>query len=220
MFYIRELSGLISPYVPGTGFNRPTVRSVDAVSPAMGANPSYIDSHQSVGPLREENTPGSYNRPALAAYERVAHPDTPRQRVIYAAELMTKELLTIEDNASLGEGYRLFTEHRFRHLPVVNSENALVGILSDRDLLQHAANLAGSTSRLDGWAEERVHRVMSNPVLVATSDTEVREVARVMCEEHIGCMPIVDDKSTLAGIVTRTDILKTLLMQAPLELWR
>jgi acetoin utilization protein AcuB len=56
-------------------------------------------------------------------------------------------------------------------------------------------------------------------VLTAHPDTSIRDIARVFFEERIGAVPIVDRGETLVGIVTRSDILRTILNSAPLELW-
>ena len=49
-------------------------------------------------------------------------------------------------------------------------------------------------------------------------ETEIRLIADVLIKERIGAMPIVDEKEKLVGIVTRSDILRT-VVKAPLELW-
>jgi acetoin utilization protein AcuB len=59
---------------------------------------------------------------------------------------------------------------------------------------------------------------MTSQVLTAHPDTSIRDIARVFFEERIGAVPIVDRGETLVGIVTRSNILRTILNSAPLEL--
>jgi len=56
-------------------------------------------------------------------------------------------------------------------------------------------------------------------VLTATPETQIREIARVLIEQRKGVMPIVDANAHMVGIITRSDILRTIVNQAPLELW-
>jgi CBS domain-containing protein len=139
------------------------------------------------------------------------NPDMPRRRVLFVNQLMSRNVVTIAAEATLLEASKIFADRRFRHIPVVDAAGALLGILSDRDLLRYAVN--------DNWRDQPVSAIMTSPVLLASSDTEMREVARIMFEERVGCMPIIEADNSLVGIITRSDVLRTLLVQAPLELW-
>jgi acetoin utilization protein AcuB len=204
MFYLREISGRIEPYKTGAIRLR---RIANAASPAtsIGNQPPCLMSSSDAKPTGVAAS-------AMAAYERVLNPDTPRRRVIFAAELMSTQVVTLQDDAPLSSAAEIFSQRRFRHIPVLNSESQLAGILSDRDVLRNSSR--------KGWESESVSSFMSKLVIVASKDTEIREIARVMFEERIGCMPITDDPGNLIGIVTRSDILRTLVVQAPLALWR
>lgn len=223
MFYIRELAGLVAPYTPGAIRDRR--RNVDSVSAVSGVtarsdSPSSTDLHEEmVAQVGGRHSSGA-SANAFSAYERALHPETPRRRVIYVHEMMSRDLLTIADGAPLKEAFELFSTRHFRHIPVVDASNALVGVLSERDLLRRAAKMTRENVAHSQWENEPVSSVMHYPVLVATADTEMREIARVMFEERIGCMPIIDESQVLVGIVTRSDVLRTLLVHAPLELWR
>ncbi len=122
---------------------------------------------------------------------------------------MSAPVITLASEASLRTAVALFREHRFRHVPVCEPSGMLVGILSDRDLLRDGV-LADSAL---------IAEVMTTPVLTAHPETVVREIARVMFEEHLGAIPIVDVAGALVGIITRSDILRALINRAPLELW-
>jgi acetoin utilization protein AcuB len=95
---------------------------------------------------------------------------------------------------------------RFRHVPVVGPDGQLVGILSDRDLLP-APNGGLAVSEL-----------MSSPVWTAAPESPLREVASLMFDRRVGALPILDE-GALVGILTRSDILRSLLVEPPLDLW-
>jgi CBS domain-containing protein len=59
---------------------------------------------------------------------------------------------------------------------------------------------------------------MHAPVLTATPSTAVNQVARIMFEERVGAMPIADEAGNLVGMITRNDILRTLVSKDRLHL--
>jgi CBS-domain-containing membrane protein len=60
---------------------------------------------------------------------------------------------------------------------------------------------------------------MTTRVLTASPNTEIRQIAQVLFDEHIGTMPIIDEREHLIGLITRSDILQALIKPAPLDLW-
>ncbi len=95
---------------------------------------------------------------------------------------------------------------------IVDAAGQLVGILSERDTLRHAAERREG----DGGG---VARLMADRVVTATPGTRIREVARVMYEQRLGALPVVTEDAMVRGIITRGDILRMLIHNAPLELW-
>jgi acetoin utilization protein AcuB len=127
---------------------------------------------------------------------------------------MTKTVTSAPPTAGISEVAGLFSEHRYRHLPIVSTEGAIVGLLSDRDVLKYQA-IRERRER----DEALVSSIMVSEVLVATPDTLIRDVARTMFQERIGCLPIVDERNSLVGIVTRSDIMRALIAHGPMRLW-
>ncbi len=105
---------------------------------------------------------------------------------------MSSPSVSLPSDASLTETQHLFQERRFRHVPVINDQGQVMGIVSDRDIWRRAADpaLSQASSSVDP-ALTTIVQCMSHPVLVADPDTEIRGIARVMLEEHVGAMPIV-----------------------------
>jgi acetoin utilization protein AcuB len=136
----------------------------------------------------------------------------PQPKQLYLAEqIMSTPVKTLPEELSFSEAWQHFLKERFRHFPVINKQGGLVGILSDRDMLTHAAT--GKPTKV------KISQLMKNPVLTASGHTAIREVCQVMFSQHIGALPIIDDKGELIGMITRSDILRSMIEHGPVELW-
>ena len=123
-----------------------------------------------------------------------------------AAESMTRKVFVVPPDFPLSAAWGLMSRERFRHLPVV-SGRALVGILSDRDILVRATLEGGTISVPDTPAAEA-----ATPwPFVCEPDTDVRDLVRLMIEKKIDAVPVMDGANQLAGLVTSTDLLLLLL---------
>ncbi len=91
-------------------------------------------------------------------------------------------------------------------------------MLSYRDLLRHIPELitAGETRQA---SQKHVAEIMTPRVISATPTTEIREIARVMLEERIHAVPILDQDRRLVGILSAQDLLRGIANHGPLELW-
>lgn len=151
-------------------------------------------------------------RRALTAYEGSEEPPA-RQRLRIAAELMTSPARTLASTDTVAQAWQLLLNGRFHHVPVTAAGGLLAGIVSDRDLLRAAAHEQGA---VDQWL---LADVMQRRVIVAAPETPLRSLAEVMVARRIGAVPIVDPGSHPVGIVSRADLLRALVGQAPLDIW-
>jgi acetoin utilization protein AcuB len=151
-------------------------------------------------------------------YDKIDSPRPRREPALRAEQIMSSPIVSIRPDQTMGEAWRIITNKRYRHLPVATQEGKLVGIVSDRNFIASTSErlLGSSKSPL---ANKRVSEVMATSVLSARPNTPIRDIARVMFEERIGAMPIVDENEILIGLLTRSDILRVVVNRAPLELW-
>lgn len=120
------------------------------------------------------------------------------------ASFMTRAPITIDASAPLREALETMDEHRLRHLPVM-SGGRVVGVVSDRDLLEATGGVAPADSaRLDGT---RVEEVMHLPPVVAEPEDSVVTISVEVVLRGIGCLPVVEG-GALVGIVTEFDLLR------------
>jgi CBS domain-containing membrane protein len=140
---------------------------------------------------------------------RIKGKGTIMDRDVTVNELMTTEVLTLASHHPLTLADEVMSFERIRHLPVLE-EGQVVGVVSQRDLFRAA--LAAAL----GY-QQRAHRmlrrtititeVMSAPAITVPPETMVKDAARMMIEQKIGCLPVVKG-NTLVGIITETDILR------------
>jgi acetoin utilization protein AcuB len=115
-----------------------------------------------------------------------------------AKDLMTRSPVAIDANAPVSKAVALLASLDIRHLPVVGTSGALVGIISDRDVYGEVTPDAAAST------------VMSAPVHSARTDADVKTLAKLMIDYKIGAVPIVEADNTLVGIVSYVDILRSL----------
>lgn len=124
---------------------------------------------------------------------------------------MTLNPVAITPDTSFPEAFHTMREKKIRHLPVVDEEGKLVGIVAQTDLL-HASPSAATTFSVFEMsyllANLHVREVMSSPPIIVSEDSPLEEAAKVMVEKKVGCLPVMRD-STLVGLITETDIFAT-----------
>jgi acetoin utilization protein AcuB len=112
---------------------------------------------------------------------------------------MTQNPNVVRLGDSLLTARTIMRAQRFKHLPVVERKRVL-GVISDRDVRQHAADLDDSL----------VETAMTADPVTVSPDTSVEEAASLMLVKDIGCLPVTE-QGALVGIITRTDLLRALL---------
>ena len=136
--------------------------------------------------------------------------------MLTAHDLMTEDPKTVSMNATLHRAVWLLQSLDVRHLPVVDEEGTLVGMLSDRDVRGLAfPEVLGAeyVGRVQTALEARVSSVMSSDVISVDLEADALEIVDLMLDQKIGAVPVVDADGTLVGIVSYMDILR----EIPLE---
>jgi acetoin utilization protein AcuB len=154
-------------------------------------------------------------------YQKIKRVKQDRRKALTAGQIMSSPVVYLDPDDPVEKARSLFVERRFRHIPIAKKNDELVGVISDRDMF---CNVKVGYCMIDGDAFKDPDRkfikdFMETHVLVADPETEIPVIARILIEERIGSMPIVDDKEKLVGIITRSDILRTLVNKVPVDVW-
>jgi CBS-domain-containing membrane protein len=139
------------------------------------------------------------------------------------ADVMTREVVTVDALAPFKEVVRLMQEHRVSALPVVDDDGELLGIVSEGDLIfKEDLELWGRGRRFETRSRVAARakatgrtawELMSTPVISVGEDAPIGEAARKMYRHGVKRLPVLDAKRRLVGIVSRVDVLKVFLRE-------
>ena len=127
-------------------------------------------------------------------------------------ERMSHPIISIAPDMPVHDALNMFKRERIRRAPVVK-EGKMVGIVSDKDLLNASPSPASS---LSVWemnyllSKITVSEVMTKKVITVAEDTPIEEAARIMADNKIGGLPVMRDNHVV-GIITETDLFKIFL---------
>jgi CBS domain-containing protein len=144
---------------------------------------------------------------------------------VNVADVMTQPAITVTPETMIAEAARLLLQHRISGLPVVDPGGAVVGVVTEGDLLRRIET--GTERRHARWlefliapgrlAEEYAHanarkvgEVMSTDVVSVAPQEPLAEVVRLMERHHIKRLPVIE-KGRLLGIVSRANLVRALL---------
>ncbi|SDD15388.1 CBS domain-containing protein [Paraburkholderia lycopersici] len=142
-----------------------------------------------------------------------------------ASDIMTTDVITVRPNASIFEAATLLTEHHISGIPVVDDGGAVVGILSESDLLHRVETGTGKPQR--SWLGEFLHStrklageylkenavkvgdVMTSNVVSVSPSTPLSDIADLLARLRIKRVPVID-QGKLVGIVSRANLIRAL----------
>jgi acetoin utilization protein AcuB len=124
-------------------------------------------------------------------------------------EIMKKEVITILPTDTIMHAMQVMESKKIRHIPVVNHDNQLIGIVTLSDIRDAAPSIFRADEHLEDL-QRPVDSIMKKDVLTGHPLDFVEEIAAVFYEHKIGCIPITNNNK-LVGIVTETDMLSTLV---------
>lgn len=125
-------------------------------------------------------------------------------------DAMTTTLISVAPLTPVTEVLALLAKHHIRHLPVVDADGVLRGLISDRDVLGRAMgpmSWLGTHELEQALSEMTAREVMTDELRTVSSDAPLVQAARILLATKFGCLPVVDD-GKLVGIVTEADFVQ------------
>lgn len=128
---------------------------------------------------------------------------------MFVKDQMTPNPITVTPELPISEAQQRMQRHNIRHLPVVDAEQRVVGLLTRETMLQAVPWSQVALSSLETQyilSKIKAGKVMIREVITITEDVPVEEAARIMVDHKIGCLPVVR-QGRLVGIITDIDLL-------------
>jgi len=139
-----------------------------------------------------------------------------------AQDVMVRDPQTVTPSTTVWTALALMRQGDVRHLPVVDDDGTLRGILSNRDF-RRLLDFMDPEGRIPHVRDIAVSEIMTKvpQVISAHPDTPLVNIAQLMVTRKVGSMPIVDAQHRVVGILTQKDVLRELVRQLaprPLDL--
>ena len=158
---------------------------------------------------------------AVSAYARTEQgPQQARQPLSKVSDVMTPGALSVEPGVRVNDAWQTLAEHKVAQAPVVDALGRVIGLLLRADMAPlDLLPEPGAVKQAIDLARRPVSEVMVSPVPTVSADTELRRVAAVLLDTGLPGLPVTDEAGTLAGFISRTDILRAVAADPPLDLW-
>ncbi len=114
-------------------------------------------------------------------------------------DLVKKPKETLSPDSSLKSAWEILKKYKFQPLPVLSKEGKLLGLVTENDLFQSMASHTKNTIL--------VKDIMDKKVLCATKDVKIDEVTKVLFDDKVKLLPILDENYRLIGLITRDEII-------------
>ena len=196
-----------------------TLEAMNRIHAISKARPTRAIAHEGdeLGAEFIASGAGQPHEEAVRAYLAMLPGEIERGPLYHADQIMQRRVITVSDSDDVAQAWRTLRDHHIHQAPVLDVNAQLVGIVSERDLLT-AINI--DSGRIVETLSRQVRDVMTTPVIAAAPVTDIRRVAAVMLDHGVDGAPIMNDTGRLVGFVSRSDILRAVVTDPPLSLWR
>jgi acetoin utilization protein AcuB len=127
---------------------------------------------------------------------------------------MSTRLIVCSPELPVAEALEQMKKEHIRRMPVVDKNGKLIGIVSDKDLLEASPSPVTSLSVWEVTyllSKIKVGDVMTRKVITVTENTTLEDAARILVDNKIGGLPVVNAEDVIVGIITETDIFKSFI---------
>lgn len=124
--------------------------------------------------------------------------------------IMSTQLITLDMGDDLEKANKLFDENNIHHV-LITHHKKLVGVITDRDVFKHLSPSVGTrneTAKDTFLLNKKIHLMMSRELVTAKANTSLIDAVLLFDEQHISCLPVVNNKFEAIGIITWRDIVK------------
>ena len=134
---------------------------------------------------------------------------------MFVSRSMTRKVITVDQEANIFDAQKLILENHIRHLPVVDKNDRIIGIVTDRDIRSAwpYSFFKESYSKKDKekFSKIKIKDVMTiNPITLSPTST-IQDALLMIQESKVGALPVVDEERKLKGIISVRDLLRAFI---------
>ncbi len=169
----------------------------------------------------EAPPPHSLAGAALSAYAQASGGQPARHPLTRVADVMSRGATTVTQDLTVLQAWQLLGSAGQGQAPVINPRGELVGLLTRAELL-NLERLPQPDAPSLVWRAllmQPVSAVMLSPVPAVSEDIDLRRVARVLLDTRLPGLPVVAEEGLVTGFISRSDILRAVVHDPPLDLW-
>lgn len=161
-------------------------------------------------------TPYTASQRSISQYNQTLKSRGQREPVYHVFQIMSRPVISVAPDFTLATVFHAFENHPFKLLPIVSDNHLLAAIAREQlyHLLLSNDRATFEKTLVSEWMASGEQRV-----LTADPVTDVRRAARVLLEERLDALPVVDNAGQIQGIVSRSDILECVVKDPPLSIW-
>ena len=148
--------------------------------------------------------------------------------MLTAQDIMTRDVVTVKKDMSVKELAQLLSDKKISGVPVIDDQDNLVGVVTENDLIDQAKKIHIPTvmalfdsfvflenpdrleKDLKKMSASTVGNICSSKVFTAKTDTPIDELATIMSEKKMHTLPVLNNEGNLAGVIGKSDIIRTL----------
>lgn len=144
---------------------------------------------------------------------------------LFARDIMNRKVVTISKNATVGDLARLLIKNKVSGVPVVNENSNIIGMVTEADIILKESTLplplSFSTAFMNKYEtftkdnkeylNTKIEDVMTRKVKTVREDTKRTKVVNIMINNNINRIPVVDENDKLVGIITRANIIESII---------
>ncbi|MBA6335784.1 CBS domain-containing protein [Colwellia sp. BRX8-7] len=131
------------------------------------------------------------------------------------SKIMSTDLITLELDDDLSKAKAIFDLHSIHHILIL-CDKQLVGVVTDRDIYKHLSPTIGTkneTPRDHSMLQKKLHLIMKRDLTTAKEEVSLNDAVLMFHDNHLSCLPIVNDEMQPIGIISWRDILKVIARQ-------
>ncbi len=163
-------------------------------------------------------TPGDFKDLYRFAYNHAIERLT---KLVKAGDMMTPQVLFVKQKTPLKEVAEIMSSHGISGLPVVDDEDKVVGVISEKDFLslmdtKETESFMGVVAQCltskgcvaKPMRKQNAENIMTSPAITVGESTSISEIVGILKAKNINRVPVIDQKGKLIGIVSRQDIVQ------------